>query len=273
MTQSRENDDERLARRWLIEQGHRDVRRPISDPPDFVVDGIHAVEVTRLSQQVVVADANRSISEEQVRMPLERQIARALHELGPPANPGRSWVLDCEYDPTQPLPPKRTLRRQISKALQPLLTAYDDDTISDMHAKHLDYDRHAGEVPHLRFPHLCLECGVCLELAEVSHDPARFFLQNVGDREGLALAAALTQSVQARVRAKSDTVRKQRRVGEYASWWLVLVDHVAVIPMQALSERELASVRDQDFDFWSRVTVIASRGDWHFDLRSSMKDA
>ena len=48
MTKRKENDDELRAQNWLRQQGYKDIRRPHSDPPDFVVDSKYAVEVTRL---------------------------------------------------------------------------------------------------------------------------------------------------------------------------------------------------------------------------------
>ena len=49
-----ENEDELRAENWLRQQGYRDIRRPCSDPPDIVIDGDCAVEVTRLNQRITV---------------------------------------------------------------------------------------------------------------------------------------------------------------------------------------------------------------------------
>ena len=269
MTKRPENDDELCAQNWLRQQGHRDIRRPCSDPPDFVVDGDCAVEVTRLNQRIVVSNDNRSKGEEEARKPLAGHIENLFEELGPPGKQGRSWVIDCEYDFTEPLPHPEVVTAQISEALAPLLIPYDDSVISSMHSTHLDSSKHAGEISHLGFPHLCLGCGICLELGEFSHDPSGFFLQNVSDGIGISIAEELTKSVGNRVRDKSEKIRNQNKVGEYKDWWLVLVDHVCHVPIQILSERELSGVRDQCFDFWSRIIVISSRNaDWHYDLRS-----
>ena len=59
------------------------------------------------------------------------------------------------------------------------------------------------------------------------------------------------------------------RIEAYGSWWLILVDHVLLAPMQMLAQHELSFVRDQVFDFWDRVVVVSSENvDWHYDLRS-----
>ena len=269
MTKRQENDDELCAQNWLRQQGYRDIRRPRSDPPDFLVDGDCAVEVTRLNQRIVVGNEPRSKGQEQAREPLTDHIEKVLGELGSPGNAGRSWVIDCEYDFTEPLPNRKIVTAQISEALAPLLKPYDDNVISSIHSRHLDYGKHAGEISHWGFPHLCLECGICLEFAEFSYDPATFFLQNVSDGEGIGIAEELKKGIRNRIHDKSERIRNQNRVGVYKTWWLVLVDHVCHVPIQILSEHELSYVRDQDFDFWSRIVVVSSRDPvWHFDLRS-----
>ena len=269
MAKRRENDDELLAQNWLRTQGHVNIRRPSSDPPDFVVDGRLAVEVTRLSQEIIVGAGMRSRAEEQARIPLTIQIETTIEQLGPPGNEGRSWIINCEYDFSVPLPKPRKVSAQISDALAPLLAPYDHKVVAGMRARHFDSNRHAGEIAGIRFPHLCLECGICLDLEEFSHAPAKFLVPNVSDGEGMVVAGELVKGIRNRIRAKSETIRNQDRIGDYRSWWLVLVDHVCLVPMQVLSEHELSFVRDQDFDFWDRVVVVSSKNvNWHYDLQS-----
>ena len=267
MMKREENEDERFAKAWLIRQGYRDIRRPCSDPPDFVIDSDYAVEVTRLNQRIPVGDDKHSRGEEEARKPLRDHLEEILGELGPPGNEGRSWGIDCEYDFTDPLPSRKIVTAQISEALAPLLKPYDDSVISGMHSRHLDYSKHAGEISYLEFPHLCLGCGICLELGESSHYPAKFFLQNVSDGKGIGIAEELKKGIRNRIRDKSETIRSQNKAEAYKDWWLVLVDHVCHVPMRILSEQELSFVRDQPFDFWSRIVVISSKSlDWHYDL-------
>ena len=267
MAKRKENEDELRAQDWLRQQGHQDIRRPCNDPPDFVVDGVCAVEVTRLNQRIVIGDDTRSVGEEEARKPLTDCIERVIGQLGPPGNEGCSWVIDCEYDFAEPLPTRRRVTRQISEALAPLLKPYDWTVISGMHSKYFDHGKHGGEIPHLGFPHLCMECGICLELAEFSHAPARFILQNVSDGEGIFVAGELSRGIQHRIGDKSRSLRMQNKIGEYESWWLILVDHVCHAPMQILSRDELANVRSQRFEFWSRIVIVSSRGPhWHYEL-------
>ena len=267
MTNKRKNDDELLAQNWLRAQGHEDIRWLCSDPPDFVVGGTLAVEVTRLSQRMTVGTDNRSKGEEEARKPLTDQIAKTIEQLGPPGNEGRSWVIDCEYDFSVPLPNRKIVTAQISAALELLFKPYDDNVVAGMHSRYFDVDKHAGESYLMGFPHLCLECGICLDLGEFSHDPAKFFLQNVSDGEGIGVAEELVKGIRDRVRVKSEIIRKQNRIGAYESWWLILVDHICLVPMPILSEHELSFVQDQDFNFWDRVVMVNSKNvDWHYDL-------
>ena len=269
MAKRQENDDELLAQDWLRVQGYEDIRRPSSDPPDFVVDGKFAVEVTRLSQRIIVGADKHFSAEEQARIPLTKQIERIIGQLGPPGNEGRSWIINCEYDFSMPIPKPRKVSAQISDALAPLLKPYDHRVVAGMHARHFDSKRHAREIAGISFPHLCLECGICLDLEEFSHAPAKFHVPNVSDGEGIVVAGELVKGIANRIRAKSETIRNQNRIGHYRSWWLVLVDHVCLVPMQVLSEHELSFVRDQDFDFWDRVVVVSSKNvNWHYDLQS-----
>lgn len=270
MAKRKDNEDELWAQDWLRQQGYRDIRRPCSDPPDFVVDGNYAVEVTRLNQRIVVGDEENSRGEEEARKPLTDRIAEAIGQLGPPGNEGCSWEIDCEYDFAEPLPTPKSVTRQVAEGLAPLLQPYDETVISAMHSRHFDYDKHAGEISLVSFPHLCLDCGICLELAEFSHEPARFILQNVSDGHGIGVAAELKASIRNRICDKSRRVRNRGRIGEYDRWWLVLVDHVCHAPIQVLSQHELSYIQDHQFDFWSRIVIVSSRNlHWWYELHST----
>ena len=267
MTKQKENQDELRAQSWLSQQGYNDIQRPFSDPPDFVVDGKYAVEVTRLGQRIMVDDDEGSKDEKQVQEPLARLIKKVLSELGPPGNKGRSWVIDCEYDVTKPLPKPKIVTTQIFKALKPLLKPYDDSVIASMRTKHWDYRKHVRGTSDLRIVYLSLECGIHLELSELVHNPARFFPNDVSDGEGAWIAGELKKSIRNRIHDKSEKIRKQNRVEEYMNWWLVLVDHICHVPMQSLAKHELAFSGEQDFDFWSRVVIVSSENpSWHYDL-------
>ncbi len=267
MTKKRLNKDECWAKKWLKGQGYREILRPPSDPPDFVVDGRFAVEVTRMSQQIHIENANTSKGEEEARIPLTDCLERVLRNVGSPGNEGRSWVVNCTYDLTAPLPRPNAISAQVKESLGPLLNAYDEKVVFDVHSRNRDYRRHAGEGFCAGFPHICLACGICLDLWEFSDGPSRFILQDVSDGQGFHVASELYESIRNRIQVKSDSIRERQLIDKYASWWLLLVDYVYHAPVRGLSDHELSYLRNQNYDFWSRIIILSSkRLDWHYDL-------
>lgn len=261
------NKDECWAEKWLVKQGYQEIRRPRNDPPDFVVDNCYAVEVTRLSQRITWGDSNVSISEEGASIPLRDRMERALRELGPPGNEGHCWTVDCTYDLTTPLPRQKVITAQLRKALEPLLKPYDENTISELHSRHRDFRKHAGEPICLGLPHICLKCGICLDLLEFTGSPSEFILQNVSDGKGIHVAGELRASIRNRIQIKSENIRSRQLIDKYTSWWLLLVDYVYHAPVSKLFEHELSIIRDQEFGFWSRIVVLSSKNlNWHYDL-------
>ena len=273
MMNQRQNADELWAEKWLMSQGHSDIRRPSDDPPDFVVDGCYAVEVTRLNHRISVGGGAYTVGEEEIRLPLIHSIEKALSKLGVPGNKGKSWVIDCEYDFKKPRPDSSIVGSQIMEALKPLLKPYDDTVVSRIHSRYFDYERHADEICYLESPHLCLECGLCLSLQEFSHGPSSFCLQNVFDGHGVGIAEELAIGIQNRISDKSEKVRNQDKISKYQSWWLVLVDYVCHVPIRILSKHELLIIQDQSSDFWSRIVIVSSKNlDWHYELLANATD-
>lgn len=268
-----DNRDELRAEKWLARQGCGKIRRVCCDPPDYVVENRYAVEVTRLNERITPPGRGHSMGEEEFRIPLTDSIRNALENLGSPSNEGVSWIVNCEYDFNKPRPKPNMIASQIQGALNPLTKPYDDQVVSSIHRKHTNYQRHAGEIAYLHPPHICLPCGICLELYEFHHSPSQFIVANVSNGHGIGIAEELLESIQNRVTDKSQKVRDQGKIEQYEQWWLVLVDHVCHIPIQCLSEEEKALVRNQQFDFWSRIVIISS-GDfeWSYDLVGDGED-
>ena len=228
-----EKDEEILARKWLESQGYTDIKRPCSDPPDYVVNSEYAVEVRRLNQRIEID--GRFKGREQSRIALRDTIEKVLEEFGPP-NEGQVWIVDCEYDFSKPLPEKRITKREIGKALQPLSRPCGDDVIEQLRSEYMDYDKHAHELKYLNYPHLCLPCGICLELAAINpleSTELNFLLQNVSGREGILVAHKLIESIQHYVTEKSLKVRKSKtnKIDDYKEWWLGLIDHICHVPI------------------------------------------
>ena len=268
-----EKDEEILARKWLESQGYTDIKRPCSDPPDYVVNNEYAVEVRRLNQRIEID--GRFKGEEQSRIALRDTIEKVLEEFGPP-NEGQVWIVDCEYDFSKPLPEKRITKREIGKALQPLSRPCGDDVIEQLRSEYMDYDKHAHELKYLNHPHLCLPCGICLELEAINpleSTELNFLLQNVSGRESILVAHKLINSIQHYVIEKSLKVRKSKtnKIDDYKGWWLVLIDHICHVPIQVLGESELKALREsiRDRGCWSWVVIISAKNiNWSYELLS-----
>ena len=261
-----ENADELLAKEWLYSQSYSSVERLKRDPPDYVVDGNFAVEVRRLNRRIEVD--GRPKGEEKARMPLRQTIKKTLEKIDPPGGE-RGWIVDCEYDFSRPLPRGKVVQSQVREALLPLTRPYDTDVVDQLNTKYLNYDKHADELDLLNHPHLCLRCGICLELHEIPMPSLRFLLLNVSGREGIGVAYELINNIQHYVTEKSSKVKKANRVNAYKEWWLLLVDHVCHVPISILGEHELQSLREsiQDRDFWSRIVIISSKNiGWSYEL-------
>ncbi len=267
MTKQEQPDESEVwAEEWLKRQGYDDIQwQQPDDPPDFVVGGHCAVEVMRLNRIITPGNGGPTKSEYGARKPLRDYINETLAKLAPPGNAGKSWNIDCEYDLTKPWPKKQMVHSQISKALKPLMAPYNYSVLSSMFARHFDHDKHA--VDEISFPHLCLECGICLALTEFSYSPEGFFLANVSDGKGGQVAYELKEGVEHSLRVKSKKIRDQNKKNKYSSWWLILIDNVCLAPLQILSEDELSLIRDQNLDFWSRVVVVSSKNlNWYYNL-------
>ncbi len=287
MTTKLENIDESRAKNWLKQQGHIDIQRPRYDPPDFIVDGRYAVEVTRLTRRIE-NKSGKSKAEENFLESLRGAIEQTLIEMKPCESAKTSWMVYCEYPFSFQQKPKRQqnkitnqVKEQIRSALCPLTKPYDGTVIKQLARKHFNYDRHAHEFEILGDVHFCLECGLCLELRELRHlgnpldfatkysnslnetelsqlrdslrkfryGPPQFALLDVSDGQGIALAPELSKSITYCISNKSERVRNQNKIKVFDKWWLVLVDHIGVVPVQILGPDELKLVHNHNPDF------------------------
>ena len=135
---------------------------------------------------------------------------------------------------------------------------------------HFDFDKHHGEMDMLFFPHLCLQCGLCIELIELSSaGQSGFRLVDVSHTDGAGILCELDSAVKFAIEKKTDTVKNLK--DEFAEFWLVLVDHISPVPHSGLSSDEMATLRN-GIDVpapWSRIIVISSKKvQWHYDLYS-----
>ncbi len=305
MVNNGKNNDERLAKEWLKQQGHTDIQLLAGDPPDYLVDGSIAVEVTRLDRRIE-NKSGKSKGEEDFLESVRCTIQEALIEIKPFEGPRISWMVYCEYPFSFQKKPKKQqnnitneLKKQIRTALFPLTKPYDEAVVQQLMRKHVDYNRHADDPEILDDVHFCLNCGLCLKLRKLKHlenpanfasnysaslnkpelaklsdnlrefhdGPPQFVLQDISDGEGIGIAEELINSVRYCISDKSKKIRKQNKIDNYQEWWLVLVDHVGIVPVQILGPDELKLVQSHNTDFWSRIVIVSSKSiNWHFDL-------
>lgn len=248
------NNDERRALEWIRYQEYSDIQPIYDDPPDFVVDNRYAVEVTRLERKLKFEDGSTE-GVEKNRISLARCIENLLEKLRPNNNE-RSWAIDCEYDIKEPLPNPKVLRNELQHALTPLIESYDYPIVISK-LRSIDSAKHAEEYFNLSPLHICLKCGICLELTECQGSPSRFFLLNVSDGHGIGIAQELAVSVKHSIQYKSKKITDADKWKNYEEWWLILVDHIC---HSIINEREKSVIQNQQYGehSWSRIVIISS---------------
>lgn len=199
-----ENKDEILARKWLVSLAgdSRSVRRSEHEPPDYVLNGKIAVEVTRISE-----------GDETSLHSLGRIAKDALKDLGPPGH-GRSLAVFWVYEPSRCFPKARAMKRQIRNALMP----YTEQRADPEKLRDLSLGGSAD---------VSLPCGFSLRLAHflpTEEGPIFKFVHHFSGWTEEHIRERLLEGFKRAVRKKSDDVRDRAR--HRGPWWLVLVDHV-----------------------------------------------
>ena len=243
MSTMQTNEDEQRVQKWLQNQGFSKISRSSDDPPDFIVEEIHAVEVTRLESLYDKWEA-----------PISRHIEEALQQLGPPSQHAGVVFVDCDFTnmpsfcPPFPLSERKKMIAELKQALQDFLSQ--------------------GKVmlPAKRR----LTNGVLVTMSPTGQGGQLQFELNAPDLpeslDGFFIPA-LEKDIRRCICKKSERVRNKNREGCYKEWWLVLVDHVtgtANIPHSDLQQiRQSIQCRD----FWSRIIVIGAESqDYFYEL-------
>ncbi len=252
---NRLNCDETLAKQWLESQGHG-VVRPCQDPPDFLADGEFAVEVRRLNRQV------KGRGEEEFERPLRGLIEATIKTMRPREG---TWIVDAEYQP-EGYPDSKKAKREIREALSPLVERCDGGVLDELRSRYSSGCEHSHELDHLSVLHLCLPCGIHLELHRIETSIVQFSLGNISEGEGLLLDPVIQESVEFAIEDKS---RKIAGREQEHKWWLILVDHIGVVSASGLSRTELASLRRRVRVVapWNRVVVVSRQcPEWWYEL-------
>ena len=111
------DESEKAAEEYILHLGFKRVKyepEGKKKPPDFLIDGRIAVEVTRLNRHVGVSAKGKRVGEESA-IPVERTVARVLRSFGPPME-GFSWFVDVEC--SLPAPGKAEIEREVAKHLK-----------------------------------------------------------------------------------------------------------------------------------------------------------
>ena len=242
MPDAMENRDERQARLWLERQGHADIRRPSDDPPDFVVDRRYAVEVRRLNWMTEDNGSARGI--EEYETPFRNTISKVLEEFGEPPG-GYTVTVHCDfpYD-AQRLPAKDLVRAKVRETVGEYAEAMGNVLRTGSSPKGHDWK---------------VACGINFFFSSAKTSAAgRFELIDVEVEtasRGWVISDAVN-SIAHCVKEKTRKVVRKNRVHEYAEWWLVLVDHILVVPLE---EEGLNALRNSlpPMGFWSRAAVVS----------------
>ena len=190
---------------WLCSKGHKICHLTDGDdPPDFVVDGDIAVEVTTIS-----TGASQSIYQ------FFNKLCRALGS----AENGRGYFVSVEYEDERMFEAadegkkKAELRRLIRQELK----AHYRNTDSGI--------RPAGRNV------IALPYGITLEIwpwQRLSDDPVEH--KYTVDRLVLSKGEALVKKIQAAIDAKSSKRSIQERTAKYREWWLVVTGFSFLLP-------------------------------------------
>ena len=211
-----------------------------------MVDGKYAVEVQRLNLKSQVN--GRTEGEENSRLALCKTIKKALEKLGPPGK-GKSVDVNCEYDFSRPLPKAKVVKKQIREALLLLTQPY-------------------GTHEPMFGLHLCLPCGICLELGEHSLKPDQFRLLNVSNGKGVLVSPELEHNIKSSIKEKAQKIKDRKN--DFDEWWLLLIDHIGYVPNSGLNETELANLRAgiRVETPWSRIIIVSLWfADYWYELR------
>lgn len=198
-------------------------------PPDFLVDGVIAIEVRRLNQNHF--DGIDAEGLEEVAIPLCSGIKKLATSFGAPVS-GESWFIYFRF--TRPVEPWKILKPKLRKALQIFTSAStkQEGTIATTKGFRLDVFR--ASKPHATM----------------------FVMGGYSDRES---GGWLLSEMETNIRhCASEKLRKVAKVRpKYTQWWLALVDHIGY-GLDKL-DREMFRKQVSVEHCWDRVIIIDPR--------------
>ena len=88
--------------------------------------------------------------------------------------------------------------------LLPLTISSDLDTINQLRLKFIDTVKHHSEKFLKNELHLCLACGICLNLIPREFRSPNFYLNDVGHSPGVLVLSKLIESIRVCTKVKSE---------------------------------------------------------------------
>lgn len=222
------NFDEKQARKFLIELGYSDlVFEPDGNvPPDFLINGIIAVEVRRLNEHYFGNEKTKGLSDDAV--PLRNKISRLLDEFGPPIN-DESWFVSYHFN--RPLGNWKKMKSEIQLALNNFLhSSKSNRVILKNQSIQIDVFKANGPLDCM------FNLGASLDL-----------------QSGGFLLSMMKSNIDHCINEKLSKIVNYR--SRYKEWWLVLVDFIG----HSLSNRNRKQFRKSiDIEHtWDKVILLS----------------
>ena len=210
------NRDEKLVAAWFVDRSHavRHMRNG-EDPPDLVVDGDIAVEIT-----TILSHANQSWWD---------FIDGICKSLGP-AEGERAYWINFEVDDEALLQNKDTgkataIKRDIKTPAKVALRNHYANPDTAARGPERQMGSLLGEI-HIQLPH-GVRLGVMGRINNnQDHNPnnAKYRIASGGDPCGALVVGDLIRTIQSAINKKTANRIVQERAGKYREWWLVITD-------------------------------------------------
>ena len=217
---TRSTESEKLVAEWLRSEGH-EVRHLTdgNDPPDLVVDGNIAVEVTTIN-----SFAGQSLCQ---------SFNKHCKSLGR-AEDGRGYSVSIEYKDERifEAADEGKKKRELKKRIKQVLDEHYRNPGSGVQRD----GRNVIELPYgimlVIWPwHMLSSCSVRY----------KYKVQRIMSFAGEIRIPALVEKLQSAIDKKSANKRIQERAAKYQEWWLVVIDALSdVCHLDQDSERKIA---------------------------------